>query len=765
MWFMLGWTLSIVASTIPAQQRPDDRAFFVPLLDRLDAARDAAVLSPSLCNPLTSSPARLCQGLIAERAAELTAVLPDARRAEVILERSVAEMPRSAFAWYGLGMVRLQVAHDTGFSRGGAGMPVGTSYLSGAGTAFARAVEFDNGFVRAQTRLATTPIGRDGAATIAARVRLLRRVRATLPSSTWLAAALLEREAGYVDSAIALERRALASAAVDSGLVSLALARDLHDVARSREGRDVLIRGAGVATTAAREAYRTELGWVASPAELASWDSLVPAARSHWLADFWEKRDVAEGRKSGARLIEHYKRVEYAFKNFQITLPQTGRQKMLSYLSSEYDHTSQVMDMALSDPACGPGLATYAGLDRSIGSHSFHRDYQPTQDQIDDRGVIWIRHGPPTRRGISLTVEAAEVWHYDLPGHALVLQFHETLFNGTVGASTLVSTLVTSSARTREQLCSVEASLCVPGDDVAAIEASRPYRPRAACLVGVVNPIRPEVVQRDHDAGVQQLAEATTTDTYLRNFARLLQPQVQMYGLARTDGARPELVVAYALRASQLVSTHDARGFSYAVDLQLLTGDAGGNRTDVDTVQVARSDSLLKPDQYITGTVTLPLAAGIVRATVVMTQADGRGAMARSDHVVTPDLSGGFAISDLVIGRDGSGVHWRSGTTDVALNPIDQFRMNEPAKIYFQLFGLDVQRQYQVRFEVYRDGVAAAAPPALAITETLVATHRMMEVSRSLDVGNLPAGRYRVQVKVQGVAGAVQAAGWIGVVR
>src|SRR4029077_11294402 len=98
--------------------------------------------------------------------------------------------------------------------------------------------------------------------------------------------------------------------------------------------------------------YRNDFSWIATPQELASFDSLpTTATRASWLKEFWGKRDVADVRKPGERLAEHYRRGVYAIRTFGLVSPHR-----------HYDFTEV---------------------------------YRSTQDQIDDRGVIYMRLGPP----------------------------------------------------------------------------------------------------------------------------------------------------------------------------------------------------------------------------------------------------------------------------------------------------------------------------------------------------------------------------------
>ncbi|MGH7584251.1 MAG: GWxTD domain-containing protein, partial [Gemmatimonadales bacterium] len=343
---------AILAVASLSAQKPAERAFADSIVALAQSAELAAVSAANArCAGHTDDLARLCHGLLAERKAELTLQRDDAINASDMLTRSVADSPKSPEAWYGLGLVRLQLARDTVFSKGGPLLPVGASNELGAANALVYALKLDPTFAAAANALATTAMPRESSGALKDRVDMLRKVRGILSPGSLAAVAFLERKTGHVDTALALERRALASGKVDSGLIDVAMARDLYRLGKPDEGRKVLIAGAGINTDVAYKAYRQELAWVANPEELAEWDTLPPEHRSAWLADFWAKRDIAEGRADGERLIEHYRRIEYAMVHFPITLPQTGRQRLMSYTPSMgYFEEQQARKCAMRAP-------------------------------------------------------------------------------------------------------------------------------------------------------------------------------------------------------------------------------------------------------------------------------------------------------------------------------------------------------------------------------------------------------------------------------
>ncbi len=783
-WCLLVGALLLVAITPARAQDSADRAFLDSLLPRLVAATTATLPSESACTWRSADLARLCQGLIVGRRGSLTTNADDARRADDLLIRSVKDHPDWPVAWFGLGINRLSLARLKVFSHEGPLLGTGLSNEAGGANALAQALKLDPTFSAAADALAFTPMPREGSSVLKDRVTLLRQVRSLLSPEALAVVAAFEREAGNVDSAIALQRRALASGQVDSGVVQLDLARNLYRTGHPGEGHAALIAGAATASKASIAAYRAELSWVASPKELAEWDSLPNAERSAWVAAFWSRRDVAEGRQDGERLIEHYRRIEYAMAHYRVQLPQTGRQRILSTSgTSEYMdeyaarraslHGSIISSGASRDAA--NELVTFVGMSWSEGSESPARYYHPIQDQVDDRGVAYIRQGPPDQVARTTSGEALELWRYDRPDGPLLLHFRETDFDGSMGATVLVPTFISLPIPLRNEVCHLELTECPHSS------RSQPYRqimgftiPRIMGLVAKEvhdegARLFPEAIVRSAARGKHFIDVAVTTDAFPREFTHQVAPSVQIFGLDRATGGAPRLVVAFAIPGDQLAHTTlfggDGRAV-YPVRLQLMAArERDGVRVDLDTVRQFATAAPLTNTEYLTGIIELPATPGAYGVSLVITQTDGRGAVAHLGSVVVPGSGARLTMSDLVLGREASGTRWNSGATVVPLNPLNTWSVGAGAEVYFQLSGLVTGESYVTKYDFFLSTDDPKRGPRLSISGTQVATQSRLEVSRTLGLQNLPPGRYRVQVTTTGGGRSVTATAWMTIVK
>lgn len=161
--------------------------------------------------------------------------------------------------------------------------------------------------------------------------------------------------------------------------------------------------------------FRRDLALVAAPRELTLWDEAAPAARPSMVLAFWRDRDGRSGLAEGERFAEHVRRLDVAAAEYRIA-PKRGRPPVI--------RTSATMSAD--------------GYDRTAGVGSPIRDYIPAQGELDDRGVIFVRHGEPDARRLGAGT-SIESWIYLRDGGPLVVYFTEALFDGSSGNTMLVA--------------------------------------------------------------------------------------------------------------------------------------------------------------------------------------------------------------------------------------------------------------------------------------------------------------------------------------
>lgn len=790
------------APALAAQSGPE-RAALDSLLGEIGRVEGvAAIPAETRCAGYGGPHRLLCQGFIATLRAEASGQADDANRAELFVRQVVEARPQWALGWYALGIARLQQARAGVRAKEGPLQTLGVSLEAGAGHALVRALEVEPTLTFAAEALALAPIPREGASQIRNRVEMLRRVRPMLGPLELMGMAQVERLAGSRDTAVTLLEDALLTRGVDDGVVRLELARELHAVGRSRDGRMVLFAGAGWDTPAAKAAYRRELEWVAEPHELVAWDSTVAAERPGWLQRFWAARDVAGGWTEGERLEEHYRRVEHAWANFTLVLPPSGRHKIRTRTGGIDTFVDDLMvreatSAAAIDAEFAPAQGetpeairadealafasarTRVALEamRIAGLDGPFRPFRSTQSVLDDRGIVHIRHGAPTRMATSVGGEALAAWVYDRDEGRLVLLFREENFDGQVGASTLVPTLLDVPARFRDQFCHLEPSLCTMTNTVSESDnrlamgaAGTTQRDRGARNMGTLTDagrLGPGSINQAVAVGAENIVRATTTDAHPRTFTSKVTPAVQLYGLDRGGGDGPRAVAAFAIPGEQLVYSQPpaAGGRSvYSIRFRLSAVDEAGERRDLDTLRHFAVPAPLAKGQALQGVLEMLLPGGRQVMSLVITQDDGRGAVASLGAIPVPRGGARLGISSLVLGREGSGVAWRSSTTTVPLNPVNAFARDSEATLYFQLHGLQAGERYQTRLE-FLDAAKPEARPALSLQFAEEAGGPRLEVLRSIGLQNLEPGRYRLRVTITGGGSTVTETAWLVVVK
>ncbi len=749
----------LLAAPALGAQSPAQRATIDSLFHELgDVTAVDQIPATSRCTRYRGAMLHLCMGALATKRADFSDDRDTAIEAEHELRQVVIDEPKWAAGWYAMGMARLALARAGVTAKPGPLQVLGLSLEAGAGHALVRSLELDSTSTDAATALALIPIPREGASQLHGRLAMLRQVRPLLGPAALAGAARVERVAGSRDSAAVLWQRTLDSGVLDSGVVATELVRDLYASSHAPEGEQMLLAYAATTTDPGQAAYRRELSWVAEPTELAAWDSLPPSERPVWLRQFWAGRDIKGGWPDGTRLIEHYRRIEAAWKDFTLSLPPSGRQMSSSttrgidtfddYLLESRMMGNEGLALEIAEGGLGPvtDARLLTGQFQAMKIGGPFRAFRTTQEILDDRGIVWIRYGKPTKIVSSAGGEALQVWAYDNITPRLVLQFREEDFDGQVGASRLVPTLIDVAGRFRDQFCGIERPLCSTrfnqDTSVKAFAISRTENGR----------LNPASVDRIVRAGTEQIARATTTDANPRDFSAPVAPLVQLYGL--TSGRRPVALAAFALPADELEwTTPPAAGGRtvYSVRMMLSLLSADGSRIDVDTLRQFAVPAPLAKGQFLTGSLELPVPAGTYRGSLLLTQADGRGAVATLPGIGVPSRTASLQISSVVLGRENSGAAWRSGSMLVPLNPLGAFTEKGEAALYYQVMGQQVGTSYRTTLEFFDADTPDKSSLTLQFDERAESEFR--EVQRTVGLANLKPGRYRLRVTVVG-AGA-----------
>jgi hypothetical protein len=651
-------------------------------------------------------------------------------RAEAALDEAAYRAPADwPWPWYALARTKLALAARGMMAKPTMHQPAGDSYRSAALRALARALEADSAFALAATLLADEllPLGErelSGRLQQAAR----RAARAQAGPEPALALGRVLRNLGRPDSAHAAFR-SYAALGGDSGVGLLEAARSLHAAGGARDAAQTYLAGADAAGPRGIVAFREDIAWVASPAELASFDSLPGDGVGAWIRRFWEARDARELRGSGERLQEHLRRWNHVYTAFRLPpmpewrtrLPRTG-------LQDERDLPASFVGRAGAEQV-DVGLAIV-----KLYSASMLAAAHGSQSVVDDRAGLYVRHGEPDAQARTIAragrIPAGISWKYNTTTGPLIFHFE------------------------CQNYCRL---VRMPPSFDGLIELDARYERLAmAMMAGRPDPLQVQRLVRDRTSDI---ADGLTTDGFAPRFARQLDPLIQVFAVGDPARGTARAIIVFALPGEGLAPTVLPGGtgaVAYPVAMRLIATSAAGEVRRIDTTRTFRAPVPLAPGSHLFGLVELPLGAGQwdVRAVFTQPGTDRGGAAGRIGIAIR--AADRLALSDLVLGREGSGLAWRSPDGPVALNPIDAYPEGSAAQVYYEARGMVPGARYRTTLLVTGVSGDADGEVSLGFEETAAAA--VQAFRRGVGLERLRRGQYRLTIIVERAGTAERAA-------
>ncbi|HTY06222.1 MAG TPA: GWxTD domain-containing protein [Gemmatimonadales bacterium] len=677
--FLLLLLTAAAAATVAAAQSPDDRAAIERLRDSLESTTDSVALKRLEASTIEVAKVNrddplihLRLGFIAYRLGEIADASSHFDDAAGEFEWASQIKPEWPYPWFGLGRSELAIGAHSAIAVENLKQVLHLDHLSKAINAYAKAVATDSTFAEPVIELVDAALRQRVRAEtdVALRVARLSASAARGNPAFQMARGRIEREVGEGDSARAAFAAFLAAGG-DSGVGLLELARTDYFLHRDSAGRVEYFAGAREAgSVAAIRMYRTDFSWIAKPEELGQFDSLrTPAARARWLEAFWARRDVADVLQPGQRLAEHYRRWFYAMRTFGLLSPHR-----------HYDFTEV---------------------------------YRSTQDQIDDRGVVFMRLGPPDQSrtyaasggSAASGVEPNESWLYRRPEGDLIFHF---VSRGDVQDFKLVESLTDAlSFQDRQRLAmGGDTSGVVRGLFGSRATFGPMYERIGSTLTSNVLP----AIAEDRQRGTYAIGVGTTTDDDRPRFDVSFDPAIEEY-LVGTRGTGADsapgqmLHLVFAIPGDHLTPVTGSGEFLYPLRFRLYVSNLQDSLVGaVDTLRVFGSPQALRNPSYLSGQLELPVPAGEYRYRLLIESRDRATGSLVSDTFATPRLDGRtFAVSDLVLGEAG-GLSWSEPGDTVYVSPLDRFPAGSDAQLYYEVYGLPAGAVYHTEIRVERTG-------------------------------------------------------------
>ncbi|MFI5234728.1 MAG: hypothetical protein ACHQXA_03380 [Gemmatimonadales bacterium] len=654
----------------------------------------------------TSSILLIRRGLVALRLGTIW----DLSHAKELCRKATDQAPQLPYPWFCLGLA------DEGYGKATAANPLNLTLTPGQGDIrraadhYLAALQRDPGLLPAATALGMLVVEWRGVERQRQALTALRNavpLTAATPSYQLLLLlrGRLERLADAPDSAMAAFR-AYAFAGGDSALALLEEART--ELARGADDGDSLYdAGAALDDSATTAGYRWDLRLIASDSLLRSFDAARGIARAAWLRGFWSGRDLVELRSSGTRLRDHYRRLLYAQQHF-----------------------------------------VRGNTRRSISFCEPHWLYDSNIPELDDRGIIYVRHGDPEIR-VTTPVPSAqpgESWRYLLPGaDTVVLHFIDL---HTAGDFELVPSVF---------------DLALGPDCRAAVaETTFLLQVRTSILpdeysrwLAGTDMLRGKIQRFEREHGTDQVARAVSTDTDPLRFARELRAQSRATVMGAHEG-RPLVHVAIAVRVPDSLAAilRLPPTVHVAVVHRGLTAE-GWDVTPA-SLRTIRTDG----GWWWLGVVTLATDPGPIQLRAAWSAGDSTGVNLGWDSLTVdaPDTSGP-SLSPLIVAGDRYAVPWITPAGDTAFfSPFPEVERADPVELYASLAGALSGAGYTASLTVAPAGRSLWArlfggkAAGIALSWTGTTTAAATVIRRTLGIGALAPGNYvlRLDVKLRG---------------
>jgi GWxTD domain-containing protein len=690
------------------------------MIDRARVDRDNALLHVQL-------------GFLAYRLGEVTGNQPHYDAAGSEFEWAAELEPEWPYPWYGLGLAELAMGEMSIIPLENIRQILGKDYLSKATAAFARATEVDPSFANAVVDLADAALRQRIRPRLDVALGAVRQAAVTEAGTVpavQLARGRLERGVGSGDSALVAFSRYLEFGG-DSGIGYLEIARSLYHVARAREAEATYFRGAELAASAeATSLYRNDVSWAASPEELAALDATQPEEWPSWLRSFWSRRDVLDVRAPGERLAEHYRRYFYALEHYRLV----SRHR-------RYDVVNP---------------------------------YRTEQQVFDDRGIIYMRHGEPDRRAVfnAPDVSPNESWLYARQDGGFIFHFVAAddvqdykLVESVADVLGLRAALELQAGGQQGQFGNPVLSAAFQGLFDSRVALDPVYQRLAAGQEAG----RDRLLAAERRAGELSIGTGTITDSYPLRFDESLGAVVQNFVVGDAAGAGGQLLVVFAVPGSALAPEASVDGVNYRLHLRALAATSDDSAVAfVDTTQVVTTQRAFGPDEQVSGFLTLPVPPGDYTLRVAFAEPRREaGQLLTQESVAVPDFAADeLILSDLIVGRLGSGLAWTTGSDTVDLSPVWRFTRAAPLRVYYELHGLEPDAGYRSRLEVAKQGggsifgwlkrLFGGGGPPISLTFEGVASGTTTRILQTVDISDLDPGRYRLRVTVEDLTAGQQ---------
>jgi GWxTD domain-containing protein len=750
--------LALFALALPAgplaAQEPADRAAVDRFRDSLGAITDVAVLNSIVAREKTARPAtgdreiaRLRYGWALVRLGQVADSAPPL--VDALLQFYEAGVRRSKwpYAHFGLGATKLALDVNGAREIRSQHQTAGSGWRWGAANAFLSTVRSDTTYITAAVELGLTvmrtPTWADIPPVVTAMTRAAKSGQAG--NEVWLVLGRLHRQIDSNEAALRSFDVYAGLPGVDKSLAQLERARTLFALGRNQEAERAYFSGAAFPSDSSRELYIKDASWIADSSEIreirAASGEQLPAV----LGRLWRDRETASGRAAGSRLSEHYRRWDVAQRKYRL------------------------------QPAI-------------VRQWDFGQIYRSAQSDLDDRGVIYMKHGDPDEKAFFIQdgVPPNESWVYHRPAGDLVLHFTQTLSSsgwhlieglgqmsgnpcqvpGLLESRVMIDPYYQVLADMARQDSIKIAAAFRSGDNAAA-------QFFAACSPGELSPVQSvsavigvaasvstqwfnsQRQTQERLASRANIEKSTTSDSDPLRYRAPFAPFVQAYGVGGPRAGSGRLLVIWALDGRDRPKADTipgVQGLVYSTRVRANVFDTAGKLVvSIDSIKRQRyAAGILPSGSQINGLLTLDVPPGIYRIQLSVADTLGdKGAARVLGGIPVPAFNGALELSDLMLGLEGSAPVWVRGPgSRFSFNARNAWTPAEAMEVGFEMEGLPAGQAYKVKIAVADLGADSTRPPRASVEFENQASGTRELVTQSLGLRALRPGRYLLTVTV-----------------
>lgn len=719
--------------TAAAGQSGPQRVALERFRDSLDAIGDVAPLKRLEADLIAEARRdrdnpilHLRLGFVAVRLGELADAAGDrgaARRhydeAGGEFEWAIQEQPEWPYGWYGLGVAELGLGDSEVTLVEGLQTMLGRDALTRSANAFAKSAEVDPGFVAGLVELSSTALKQRINARMDVALAALRRASRTSAArspAVLLARGRVERVAGSLDSSVAVLTRLLDRDSTNA-MAQYELARTRFLLGDGNAPR-LWYRALETADSATLDLFREDLATLFPDSTLRAFDAAHPEARVALVRDFWTSRDDDELHPRGARVAEHYRRLDVARRSYRLVSE-----------NRQYGITER---------------------------------YRSDQTEYDDRGVIYIRHGEPDERTQynAPGIEPNESWIYHREGPDLVFHFVarqdvqdfrlvESLFDVLDYASTVA---MRDLDRFNNDAFSGDLRRHIEG----LILSRELFDPLYSRLLGAGRSSSAQLLTEERAIGRRSIAIGTTTDSWELDLGDPIDAHLRVLAVG-SDAGGPQLQVAFAIPGRDLAAREVEQGYAYPVRIRASVISLDGTTVArTDTTRSFLTTAPIGENQLLLGRLPVNVPPGLLTVRVALQTDMGGLVTAREDVRVPSPLGPEPGLSDIALGARSVYLPWPVPGGDSAwVNPLSRYDRDEPALLYFEVTGLPPGEEYEIELSIRREGGGSifrrlfGGGTALKLEFPRTHPGGVDRISRELSLERVSPGEYEIVVKVR----------------